>query len=184
MRVLTVVALFTLSGCASGGGTTTVGASETPSTVRVSDGTSSLLNVTTRPTVDANVSTVAFPVDRVWSVLPSVFESIGIPATTNDLASHTIGNSGFNIRRRLGSTPLPRYIDCGASQAVPNADTYEIHFAIMTKVESDGGSGSKLSTTIQAMGRPVAYSGEYVRCGSFGVLEARITDGVKSALKK
>jgi hypothetical protein len=132
---------------------------------------------------DAKVSTLAYPVDQVWRVLPGVLDSLGIPITVSDAAKHLIGNEGLNLRRRLGNTNLDRFIDCGNTQGAPSATTYDVHLAVRTTVSADP-AGSTLSTTVSAMAKPVSFSGDYVRCSSTGVLESRIADGVRTRLRR
>src|SRR5690606_40865365 len=62
-----------------------------------------------------------------------IYESLGIPITRVDATSHIIGNEGLKVRRRLGDAPLTRYLDCGSGQGGPNADTYEVHLAVLTE---------------------------------------------------
>jgi hypothetical protein len=184
MRIHGLTALVILAGCASSSSQTTVGTAPTQSTTRVSDGTSTSLSVTTRSVTEPNVSSVPYSLEQVWNALPAVFESLGLPVTTRDATKHVIGNPGFNIRRRLGNQPLARLIDCGSSQGAANADTYELHLIVLTTVLPDGPSSSRLSTIVEALGRPVSFSGEYIRCSSLSALEPRISDGVKAQLRK
>jgi hypothetical protein len=184
MRVHHIVSLVALAGCASGGGTTTAGKPDAPATVRVSTATGTAMAVTLSNSTDANVSALPYSVDDVWRVLPAVYDSLGIPITLRDGAKRVIGNDGLNIRRRLGTTPLQRYLDCGNTQGAPSADTYEIHMTMQSVVSAGDGGGSKLSTVIEAMGKPVAFSGEFVRCGTTGALEKRIAESVNGRLRK
>jgi len=44
--------------------------------------------------------------------------------------------------------------------------------------------GTAIATTVEPMGKPVAFSGEYIHCSSTGSLESRLSDAVKSRLGK
>jgi hypothetical protein len=81
---------------------------------------------------------------------------------------------------------LVRLIDCGTTQGGPSADSYDIRLSVLTQVSpaEGGGGGSTIVTTVDAMGRPVAFSGEYVRCTSTGSLETRIADAIQAQLRK
>jgi hypothetical protein len=184
MRIHGLAVAAFLAGCASSSSQTTLGTAPTQSTTRVSDGTSTSFNVTTRAVTEPNVASVPYSRDQVWAALPAVFESLSIAPTTRDQMKRVMGNPGFNVRRRLGTLPLARLIDCGSSQGAPNADTYELHLIVLTTVLEDGPSSSKLSTTVEAMGRPVSFSGEYIRCTTLGALETRIAEGVKAQMRK
>lgn len=132
----------------------------------------------------ADVSKLPYTVDAVWRVLPSVFDSVGIPLTTIDQARKEIGNPGFKIRTRLGKAPLSRYLDCGNTQIGPNADSYDVFMNVMTRVSADGPNGAVLSTLVDAQARPVTFNQAYSRCSSKGGIEIRIADLVKARLAR
>jgi hypothetical protein len=118
---------------------------------------------------------------QVWSVLPQVYEELGIPLTIKDDARKTIGNEGWRTRRQIGRVPMQRYIDCGRSGTIENAETYTINLSIITTVTANSGGGSVVGTIIQATGRnPVTSSTQEVRCVSMGDLEIRIRDMVQA----
>ena len=178
VRPLLLLALVALSGCAS---SKTAQPQTAPiETVRVGGGGSATLSVTTVSSVSANVGTVPFSVDRVWSVLPAVYDSLRIPRSEFDAAAHVLGNTGLKLRRRLGAVTLSRLLDCGSTQGGPSADTYEVFLSILTKVQPGPEAGTAiLATTVDAQARPVSFAGEYVRCGSKGELELRVLNTVK-----
>lgn len=127
--------------------------------------------------------TVAFPIDAVWSILPAIYDSLGIPVSAIDPNQRIIGNPGFKAHKKLGTTSLARYIDCGRTQGFPSADSYDIHLSITTQVQSGPTqSSAAISTLLEAAGRPMAFSGEYTRCSSLGALESAINDAVRKKL--
>jgi hypothetical protein len=132
---------------------------------------------------NTHMQSVPFSVEQVWRVLPGVYDSIGVPVQTLDPVKHAIGNSGFALRRRLKTTPLSRFIDCGNSQLGPNADDYDVRLTLLTEVRTVDG-GSRLTTTLEAVARPANYAQEYSRCSSRGALEQRIIDAVQARLAR
>jgi hypothetical protein len=182
MRLGHSLMLLALAGCATGG--STVGQPAPTQTVRVTGSSAGNLSLGMSPTTDSKVTAIAFAPADVWRVLPGVFDSFAIPLSSVDDKARVLGNSGFNIRRRLGSIPLPRLIDCGSTQGAASADTYDIRLSVLTEVRPAEGGASSIVTTVDAMGRPVAFSSEYVRCSSTGILETRIADAVKAKLAK
>jgi hypothetical protein len=116
-------------------------------------------------------------------MLPAVYESLGIPVTDRDPAARTIGNTSYKVRRRLGDVPLSRYLDCGSTQGAPSADSYEILLSVNTRLQSATADSTTVSITVNAMGRPVFVSAEYVRCGSVGGLEKRFFDTMNAKLR-
>jgi hypothetical protein len=158
----------------------------TPETVRVmgsANPTGTIAMGVVATPASARTSSFLTTPEAVWSVLPAAYESLGIPLSVSDPATRTLGNTGFNVRRRLGSVPLVRYIDCGSTQGGPSAETYDVRLVINSVVRPGEGA-TTVATTVEAMGKPVAFSGEYIRCSSTGVLEARVADAIKARLPK
>ena len=177
MRSLIAISLIVLAGCASSSGGT---ASPDSETMRVT-GAGNLRMAAIEQTTDAKIS---FPVGKVWHALPAAFEKLGIPITQVDDATHTIANGGLKTRRVLGDAPLSRYIDCGTTQIGENADSYEVFLTLTTHVDEDASSGlSLMRTTFEAMARPIAFSREYSRCSSKGVLEKKLAEAVQAQLQ-
>jgi hypothetical protein len=180
MRGIAVLSIVALVGCAS---TKTVPSGPaTRETVRLVGPTGVAAEVSTSPTVTLGMGTVTAPIDRVWALLPAVYESVGVPIGRLDPVKHVVGNEGFKLRRELHSVPLTRYLDCGRTQGGPSAETYEVFLTVLTEVQTAEPEGTTVATIVQALAKPVTYSGEYVRCSSTGKLEARILDGLKARL--
>ena len=177
MRFASVLTLIAIAGCAS---------SSTPSMTRSSDigivGTSGGLRI--RASDGAKVNTLEFPMTRVWAVLPSVFDSLGIPLTDLDQKEHRIGNAGMKAHKTLGKTALSKLIDCGASQGFPSADTYDIHLSIITQITANEAGMTSIGTLVEAAGKPMAFPGSYSRCTTTEALENQIVDLVKAKLSR
>ena len=177
MRALVVLSLTMLAGCASASGGS---ASPDTETMRVT-GAGNLHMAAIDQTTDARIS---FPIGKVWHALPAAFDKLAIPITQADDATHTIANSGLKLRRVLGDAPLSRYIDCGTTQIGENADSYEVFLTITTKLDEEPSSGlSIMRTTFEALARPIAFSREYSRCSSKGVLEKKLVEAVQAQLQ-
>jgi hypothetical protein len=130
----------------------------------------------------ATTGAVPFTPERVWTVLSAVYDSLGIPIATVDSKRFLIGNTGFKVTGKLGKTSLSKLIDCGRTQGFPSADSYEVYLQITTQVQAKD-QGSMLSTLLEAAGRPMSLSGDYVKCSTYGTLEAAIIAGVRDRLK-
>lgn len=184
MRFLSFATLASvaLGACASGGTSgSAVGAPSTQTIAIV--GPAGGAKISTPGEIASNVQTLPFSVDQIWRVLPAVFDSLGIPVQTLDAVKHTIGNAGFAIRHRLKNVPLSRYIDCGTSQLGPSADDYDVRLTLLTDVRRDDG-GATLTTSVQAVARPMNYAQEYSSCNSRGLLEQRIIDLLRARLAR
>lgn len=128
-------------------------------------------------------TTIEAPIDQVWPVMKSVFDSLGIPVATLNPSQHVIGNSGFRARRHLGKMPMIQLIDCGNFQGGPSAETYDINFSVTTQLVPLDARSTTLATLVQAQGSPPSVSGSAVTCGSLGKLEAIIADEVRKRLR-
>jgi hypothetical protein len=179
VRKLTIIGFgFTLA-CAS---SNTAPGSAPAQTARIV-GQNGLENVSTGGSPMAGQSVIAAPLSRVWNAVPTVYDSLGIAPTTNDAGGHTFGNRGLQIRRQLRGVPLSRYMDCGSAQARPSADFYDVNLSVITQLTTVDSLNTQVVTTVDAMARPVAFTGEYIRCATTGLLESRISRLLEAATK-
>lgn len=180
MRTLGLLAAVAMCGCASGGGG---GAAPVTQDISVGGGAFGTGTLTVGGGGSGpNTNELAMPTDQVWKVLPAAFDSISMPVTRLDPRTHTIGNEGLKIRQRLGKTPLSRYFDCGTTQIGANADSYELYIVLLVQV-TPSGTGSRLTTQLNASARPLTFSQGYSACSSRGALETRLLNAIKAQLK-
>jgi hypothetical protein len=142
MRRLTVISFAALAGCAAPASTgSTAPSPATPlETVRVSGSVGGgTMTVDTHPTSGPTVMRIGFPVERVWNVLKAAFDSLAIPVSSIDPATHTMENSSLRVRRRLGDVSVSKYINCGNTQSANAADGYEI---VLPAVDIRRGAGT------------------------------------------
>jgi hypothetical protein len=171
MRRVLIAGLTSALACA--GSTPTPGATPVEQRVVIPNTPGSL---TVSPT--SGLSTHEFPasVDRVWKIMPAVFDSIAVPVAVLDVQTHTIGNGGFKLRGKLGKVGLGRYIDCGTTQIGPNAESYDITLTLTTTLTATGGGATAMTIDLEASARPLAFAQEPFRCETKGNLERRVTD--------
>ena len=179
MRRIILMFAVTLARCATGHSGTVQPSSET---VRIVGSSGSALRMV--PSEGAKETVIAASMDRVWKVLPAIYDSLGIEIDNLDEARRVIGHSGMKLHQQLGKMPLAKIIDCGSTQGFPSAETYEIQFSVFTHVTAGENASSKVSTTVTAVGRPMAFAGEFVKCSTKGTLEATIAEAVKTRLPK
>jgi hypothetical protein len=175
MRRSVLLSLLAVTACASGGSS-----GQSDQTVHVGGSGGGFLRV--RGADGAKLVAIDHPVNRVWDALPAVFDSLGLPISEHDPANHIIGIAGMKAHKQLGKTSLAKYIDCGSAQGYPSAETYDIQLSVRTQVESHDKNATTIGTVVEAVGRPMAFSGEYVRCSSRGALEEAIVDELKRQL--
>lgn len=177
-----LVATATTVAC-GGSGSSTPGAAPPPqrvATERIVTADGAMMQMNTM-NIDTDVRLFSTgTVDEVWSVLPAVYAELGIPLSLNEPANKTLGNLGWRTRRQIARVPMQRYLDCGSSGTIANAETYNITMTITTTAKPNPAGGSVVSTALTATGRnPVTSSTSDVRCASTGDLEIRIRDMVQ-----
>lgn len=178
MRSAAVLGLIVLSACAS---SHRPAVTTDEQTVRVVNQHGAVRSVQTASQHRPRITTLEIPLEQVWRALPAAYAAVGIDVATQDVNRGVIGNGGFRARRRLGDTALGRYIDCGNTQGAPSAETYEVHFSVLSEVVAEESGSTILSTVVDATARPINFSGDPVRCFSKGELENRIAATVKQA---
>ena len=128
-------------------------------------------------------TTINGTADATWSALQSVYISLEIPLTFRDEAQKRLGNSAHRVRRRIGSVPMIRAVDCGGESGMPNAETYDITLEISSLVTPTPDGKARLQTLVQGSGRrPSSGAVNDVRCSSIGGLEKKIAEMVSAIL--
>ena len=179
MRI--VFALVVLAACSSTPNTLPDPAAR-PNDVRVAGSGGGIRGSAMRvnPSYDVTFDTIHAPVEKIWAALPGVYTALSIPLTTAEPASLRFGNEGMKIRRRLGDIQLFTLLDCGRSQIGDNAESYEINMSVLTSLQRIDAQRTRVSTVVEASGKPIQFSGAETRCRSKGELEQRIALGLRA----
>ncbi len=172
-----VVGVHTLA-CATSGGVRSGSEPE-----RVTVVSSGLSELEVRTTADGTAAYNAdAPIEQVWSVLPQVYEELGVELAVLDTVSMRIGNTRFTPRR-IGGRRLSQYLRCGSSvTAAPNADTYRVTMSLITRLMDAGDGTTSVLTLVAASAKPRDVGGSVVNCGSTGRLEQRVSEMVNARL--
>lgn len=152
-------------------------------TVRITNSAGGTSAISIMPSAQGYEASVAASPGPVWRALPAAYDSLKIPVTRLDSADRIIGGADLRVRRVLGKVRLSRYLECGTTQIDPNADSYEIHLSVLTRVHPAASGGSMIATTVEAMARSVSFAAEWVRCTSKGELESRLVQVVMSQVQ-
>lgn len=178
-RLVVVATAALLAGCASGG---QAPADTVRSTVSVSgtDGAATQ-TIESYANVSGTTARISATPDKVWAVLPTVYQGLGITVGTSLPDYMTIGNSKLELNRTLGGQPLSNFVSCGyAPTGAPLADSYRVNMAVVTTVAPAAGGGAQLETRVQASATNRAVSGASVNCATTGRLEGLIAERVKN----
>jgi hypothetical protein len=172
MRRLVVACLVPALACA--GSNPTPGAAPAEQRVIVPGAGGTPFNIVASSGVSSRE--FAASIDKVWKIMPSVFDSLSVPVSLLDPGTHTIGNRGFKVRGKLGKVGLARYIDCGTTQIGPNAESYDITLTLTTTLASTPGGATAMTIDFEASAKPMAFSQEPFRCSTKGSLEQRVNE--------
>lgn len=119
--------------------------------------------------------TLDAPLERVWSIVPEVYQALGIPAEINDPGARVYGTRSF-AQSRLGGKRTADYVRCGNEGAGPSAVSgYRVRLSVVSSLRSAPGGKTVLATEVNGSATPVeGTSTAAVRCASTGALEQRI----------
>jgi hypothetical protein len=179
LRLASCVILITACASASGAPSTTHPVVET---ARVTSG--SQIGMDMMATNTTHSVTVSAPLAVVWSLLPAVFDSVGITVATSDPTTHEIGNRGFAVGRQIGGVMTSRFFDCGSNGGASSAFSYDLFVNIITVATPTTSAMTSVATQIDVRGRPVSTSGAWLQCASTGALEQKIAETLDRAIKR
>lgn len=173
-RVLLLLPLAVLVGCASSAGVPSGRRDVTTITVAGSEGGTLRLRNDDTPFS----TTIGLPVAKVWTALPAVFDSLGVPVTLIDPKQHLYGAQETKVRVKIGGVALSRYFDCGTTQIGANADSYEILLTVLAQLKPAPASMTTIEITVKAVARPVAFRQAYSDCQpkATGALDERLVE--------
>lgn len=178
MRPLFCLTLSALCACATAGSPTAedpmVGASKVTSI-----GSPNEYEFT--PSGPSSATTLEFPAQRVWDLVPSIYTVLSIPIVGIDTAGQRIVGS-ITARRSYRDQPVSNFLDCGSSIAGPHADNSRVTIKLSTQVASAGPATSRVRTIVEATG--VNSAGASMRCSSTGTLESTILTRLREGLSR
>lgn len=122
---------------------------------------------------------------RVWSVLPVVYERLGIATEVREAATRTIGTHAFT-QQRLDGRRTADWVTCGNQGSGPSmGGRYRTRLSIITTVRQRSDGGSDLLSEVGGRATPVeGTSTGAVACASTGGVEQRIRALVEEELAR
>jgi len=177
LPLLLPLTLVVASACGAPGAAPAPGRATPPPSVTTSGTTTDVTFSTTRGVVTEVVQ--ATP-EAAWAALPNAYADLGIAVKEVSEASRVLGNARLLVSRRLGETPLSRYLECGSGLTGPFADRYRVEMLIRTAVVPAEGGGARLESYLEASARnPEGSSNTGVACASTQRLERMIAERVR-----
>mgnify|MGYP006300081907 CR=1 FL=1 len=183
-RVLPILpaAALLLAACASGNPETPeVGERSTNLSIQMSQGRQ---NLNLRTTAEINVvhDTISGDPGDLFSLLPAVYEEVGVPITSVNAAAKTLGALEVRARGDFAGERVSKWIDCGTSITGNVADQREVYVTVLTQIEAleetEGVSG--VSTHLTAYAVQAGRAGNRTDCGTSGRLERRIASALRA----
>ena len=125
--------------------------------------------------------TLSVPATRVWAMLPSVYEELGIPLTVVDSTNLYLGAVRVTTRRPVGGLRLSMIIECGTGNYGPNAERYTVQLTVLSGVHAIDAGHTTLETRVLGNAAPNGTSGS-VKCGTNGALEEKVASILRDKL--
>ena len=182
MRGLVLVGVVcVVGGCASSGATPRISRGG-EHIVGVQTGAGGISTVEVQTDDQTRTATLIMDYSVAWDRLPELLTEIGLSVGTIDEAQGRVAHRGERLRRIDGKR-LSTYLDCGiGSTAQPYANVYDVvmGYEVVLRRGQDG-SVSSAQMTIEASARPMATSGNPLRCTSEGTLERLVFQRLQAA---
>lgn len=126
---------------------------------------------------------IAAPAARVEAAIHETFADFGIKPDAVEPGAGRLPSRRLTISRRLGNTPLSRYIDCGRGFSGENANVCRVTIVMAAWPDPQSGDATALHVAFIGGGLdPAGSRGNYVLCTSKGVLEEEFAAKVRARL--
>ena len=123
--------------------------------------------------------------ERVWVVLPQIFQELGLGGEVLDTNKRIYGNDKVSTNRIAGQNPQTFFRCANEASGMGSTMRYRVQFSIRTAVTPVPSGGSKLNTAINGTASPVdGSSASRLDCVSNGKLEREIRRSVIAKLGK
>ena len=151
----------------------------TPNTVRIETPGGAPMEARTVAEDRSVVQTIKTTPAVAWSKLPAVFNELQLPVAGYIDAARQISAKGVRVRGHLGRLRMSQLVTCGTDMTGDDkANSYEVSLDVTTSVRPADNGQAAVQTMVIANARPLAVSGDPVRCVTTGSLEKRIATAV------
>jgi hypothetical protein len=177
---LASLTMLVAAGCASShGAPPSEDVAVTPNTVRIETPGSAAMEARTVAEDRSVVTTIKTTPEIAWAKLPAVFGELQLPVAGYVDASRLISAKNVRVRGHLGKLRMSQIITCGSDMTGDDkANSYEVSLDVTSAVKPAEGGQAAITTMVTANARPMAVSGDPVRCVTTGALEKRIANAV------
>jgi len=176
MRRLTgSCALLLLAACAAGGQTPAPATTEPPRTVEIGTAPDASSSLSVRREANVATATLPAPAPKLWPLLATVFDEIGLPVTGSDAGNRLLVSSTGKRTTTIDKQRVSRFFECPATGYGNSAQGQDTFVAVQAQLLAAAETSSALRMTTQAF---VVLNGARVECRSNGRLEQRIAEAV------
>jgi hypothetical protein len=180
-RLFVLAAAALLAGCSGNAPPSTQTVRSTTSISSTGVGGSATTSIDSYSDVGGSSHRVSAAPDRVWEVMPAVYQGLGIAVGTSIPDAKTIGNVRLDLNRVLAGQPLSTFVNCGEGPTgSPLADSYRVTMSLLTTLATAENGATRVETRINASAANRAVSGATVNCATTGRLEALIAERIKN----
>ncbi|MDH5643820.1 MAG: hypothetical protein OEY63_06430 [Gemmatimonadota bacterium] len=117
----------------------------------------------------------------VWAALPTVHLRLGIPSNIRDSRNRIFGATHANLGSIEGR-PLSRYLDCGRTKGLANANQFSVNITATTKLRPNGAGRTVVETTVRGIANARSDRTVFESCSSNGTLELRLAQLIVEVL--
>lgn len=180
LPLVPLIALLSLA-CASGNPETPrAGERRTNVNIQMQRGGANM-NLRTTANVDVVHDTLSGSPDDLFSLLPEVYNDLGVPISSVNAEAHALGALEVRARGDFAGERISRWLDCGTSITGSIADQREVYITALTQVEAleetPGVSG--VSVHLSGYAVQAGRAGNRTGCRTNGRLERAIIDQLR-----
>lgn len=180
-RIVVLAAAALLAGCSGNAPPSTQTVRSTTSISSTGVGGSATTTIDSYSDVGGSSHRVSATPERVWDLLPVVYQGLGIPVGTSIPDAKTIGNVRLDLNRVLAGQPLSNFVNCGEGPTGnPVADSYRVNMSVLTTLTPAENGATLVQTRVNSSAVNRAVSGATVNCATTGRLEALIAERIRN----
>ena len=169
-----LVALLSLACASSNPETPEVGERGTNVNIQMQRGGPNM-NLRTTANVDVVHDTLTGSADGLFSLLPEVYNDLGMPISSVNAEANALGALEVRARGDFAGERISRWLDCGTSITGNKAEQREIYVTALSQVEALEETEGVSGVSVHVKGYAVqAQAGNRTGCRSTGRLERAI----------
>jgi len=129
--------------------------------------------------------TLDAPLAKSYAAVKAAFAVLKVPVDMDDPVGGLVGMQLIKTQNMFAGYRMSRIFDCGENSSMgPNADSYRLTIVFLALLDPLDASHTKLRVGFVAGAVPISESrSAALRCGSTGVIEAKLVELASARLK-